>query len=492
MKQDKFYITTAIPYVNAPPHIGHALEFVQTDILARYHRLRGDKTFLATGADENALKNVQAAEKEGISTQKLVDKNTKLFKEFAKELNVIVDGFDRGSDKKTHWPGVHELWKRCDKNGDIYKKSYKGLYCVGHEAFLTKKELVNGKCPDHNTKPDVVEEENYFFRLSKYQKQLEELIESDRYQIIPTSRKNEVLNFIKSGLEDFSISRTKERAKDWGIPVPSDKDQIIYVWFDALAIYTTVVGFGTNDKKFKIWWPADVHVIGKDIIRFHAVYWPAILLSSGLPLPKKLLVHGFITSGGKKMSKSLGNIVDPLGYIKEFGVDALRYYLIAEIPTTDDGDFSREKFIKRYNGDLADGLGNLTSRVLALAQKEDFSDFTKKPPNLEGVDNRLNAVWQEYEAALANFDFRKTIEAVWGFIHFLDEYIESTKPWQTNDKEVIYKLLISLANIGWLIDPFLPAASDKIIKALGIEKDSEKEWHFKPKKIESLFPKIDD
>ncbi len=479
----KFYLTTAIPYVNAPPHVGHALEFVQADVIARYRRLKGDEVFLTTGADENALKNVQAAERVGLSVQELVSKNAELFKELAKKLNVKYDGFGRGSDQKNHWPGVVELWKRCEANGDIYKKPYRGLYCVGHEAFLTEKELVKGLCPDHQTKPELVEEENYFFRLSKYQKELERLIEGGEYRIIPESRRNEALAFIRQGLEDFSVSRSNERAKNWGVPVPEDDSQRIYVWFDALNIYQTTVGYGTDEKIYRKWWPADLHVIGKDIIRFHAVYWPAILLSAGLPLPKALLVHGFVTSGGEKMSKTVGNVVEPLEYVDEFGTDALRYFLLAEIPTTGDGDFTRKKFLARYNSDLANGLGNLAARILTLAEGREFADLSGE---LETV---LKKTWDEYYLAIENFDLRKSVEVVWGLIHILDEFIDRKKPWESKDEVVLAALSAGLANVAFLVRPFLPETSDKIFSGLGVSPD-DTAWVFKPKKIHPLFKKI--
>ena len=365
----KFYITTAIPYVNANPHLGHALEFVQTDVIARYQKLLGKDAFLTTGADENSLKNVQAAEEAGITTQELCNKNAEIFKELALKLGLSFNSFLRSSIKKDHWPGVHKLWELCKKSGDIYEKKYKGLYCVGCEAFYADNELVNGLCPEHKKKPEVVEEENYFFRLSKYQKRIEKLIETGELRIVPETRKNEVLSFVKRGLEDFSVSRSKERAKGWGVPVPDDDSQIIYVWFDALNIYQTAIGFGTNEKLYKKWWPADLHVIGKGIIRFHAVYWPAILLSAGLQLPKSILVHGYITIEGHKMSKSLGNIVNPSDLLKKYSADALRYFLIKEIHVANDGDFSEKALVSRINGELVGDLGNLIYRVLSLAEK---------------------------------------------------------------------------------------------------------------------------
>ncbi|HXF43912.1 MAG TPA: methionine--tRNA ligase [Candidatus Paceibacterota bacterium] len=488
---NKFYLTTAIPYVNAPPHLGHALEFVQADVIARYRSLKGDEVYLTTGADENALKNVRAAEKEGVPVQELIDRNAKLFGDFASKLNVRYDGFGRGSDQKNHWPGVVELWKRCEARGDIYKKSYDGLYCVGHEAFLTEKDLVNGLCPDHQTKPELVAEENYFFRLSRYQKKLEELIGSGDYRIIPDSRQKEVLNFIKGGLEDFSVSRSNDRAKNWGVPCPGDPSQRIYVWFDALGIYLTTIGFGTNKGKFEKWWPADVHVIGKDIIRFHAVYWPAILFSADLPLPKTLFVHGFVNSGGQKMSKTVGNVIDPEDYIKEFGADALRYFLLAEIPATEDGDFTRDKFITRYNADLANGLGNLAARILTLGEGFDSSGL-EVDGNLKSL---IDGTWGEYNAEFSlssshPFNTNGAIRKVWDLIHSIDEFIQTKKPWESKDKKVIYSLLYSLGNIAFLVRPFLPDTSDRIFAGLGVS-PSDTVWVFKPKKIQPLFPRFE-
>ena len=301
----KFYITTAIPYVNAPPHVGHALEFVQTDVIARYHRLLGEDVRFQSGADENALKNVESAEKEGIPVEQLVKRNSEAYRCIKEKLNISFDDFIYTTDEKKHWPGVYKLWKAGEQAGDIYKKKYQGLYCVGCEEFKFERDLdEEGKCPEHQKKPELIEEENYFFRLSKYQKQLEKLIESDQLKIIPEKRKNETLSFIKSGLEDFSISRSKERAKGWGIPIPGDDSQIIYVWYDALANYITALGYGReNDKDFKRYWPADLHVIGKGILRFHAVYWPAMLISARIEIPKAIFIHGYITADTKTYTR---------------------------------------------------------------------------------------------------------------------------------------------------------------------------------------------
>jgi methionyl-tRNA synthetase len=348
----KFYITTAIPYVNAPPHMGHAQEFVQTDTIAAYKKLKGYDVFLTTGSDENSIKSVQAAAKEKISAQALCDSNSAKFRKMAAEIGLSYDAFVRSSDKAAHWKGVEKLWDMCLKAGDIYKKTYSGLYCVGCEAFYTEAELVNGLCPEHLRRPEVVSEENYFFRLSKYASKLKKLIESDKLKITPDFRKSEMLNFIDQGLEDFSVSRSAERSKDWGIPVPGDSTQKIYVWFDALTVYLTGVGFGKDDAQFNRLWPADVHVIGKGILRFHAIYWPAMLMSAGLALPSEIMIHGYVTAGGQKMSKSLGNGVDPMQMLGKYGKEPLRYYLLRNIPTFEDGDFSEKELVNVSNSEL--------------------------------------------------------------------------------------------------------------------------------------------
>jgi methionyl-tRNA synthetase len=366
MMVNKFYITTAIDYVNASPHLGHALEKVQADVIARYHRISGGKVFYLTGTDENSLKNVKAAREKGISIKELVDENAKKFYQLKKILNLSFDDFIRTTQER-HIKGAQKLWLSCQN--DIYKKTYKGLYCVGCEEFYKKEELIEGFCPEHKTEPELVEEENYFFKLSKYQEKLKKIIEKNELKIIPETRKNETLSFIEKGLEDICVSRSEKRASGWGIDVPGDRTQKIWVWFDALSNYITAVGFSDDEKKFKEWWPADLHVIGKGILRFHAIYWPAILLSAKLPLPRAIFVHGYITVSGQKMSKSLGNIICPFKLVEKYGTDATRYFLLREIPATEDGDFTIEKFEKRYNSDLAKGLGNLVARTMALILK---------------------------------------------------------------------------------------------------------------------------
>jgi len=362
----KFYITTSIPYTNALPHIGFALEAVQADVLARYHKKLGEGVFFLTGTDEHGLKIKKAAKAVKKTPQEFVDEISARFLELTKVLNISNDDFIRTTDKKRHWPAVKKLWLKLKDNNDIYKKKYKGYYCSGCEAFVTEKDLVQGKCPIHQKEPELIEEENYFFRLSKYLPVIKKEIEKGDLKIIPQARQNEVLGYIKTGIEDVSFSRAKE--KYWGFEVPGDPSQIIYVWGDALPNYISAIGYEKETKQFKKLWPADVHCIGKDILKFHAVIWPAMLLSAGLELPKSIFVHGFINVAGQKMSKSLGNVVDPFELIKKYGVDTVRYFLLREIPSTEDGDFTREKFEQRYNSDLASGIGNLVARVNAMAR----------------------------------------------------------------------------------------------------------------------------
>ncbi|MEO7911713.1 MAG: class I tRNA ligase family protein, partial [Roseiflexaceae bacterium] len=341
--QATWYVTTSIPYVNAQPHIGHALEDVQADVLARYHRLKREDVWFLTGTDENSLKNVRAAEREGIPTQALVDRNAAQFYALRDSLDLSFDDFIRTSVDARHQAGVQKLWEACARNGDIYQRAYSGLYCVGCEQFYAESELVDGLCPEHLIAPELVEEQNYFFRLSRYADRLRELIETDQLRIVPRTRKNEVLGFIRGGLEDFSISRSRVRARGWGIPVPGDAEQVTYVWFDALGNYITALGYADDAARYQRYWthnPQRAHVIGKNIIRFHAIYWPAMLLAAGVLPPTDIFVHGFVTVDGRKVGKSLGNAIDPVALAERYGTDVLRYYLLREIPSTGDGDFS--------------------------------------------------------------------------------------------------------------------------------------------------------
>lgn len=460
MKQKTFYVTTAIPYVNAAPHVGHALEFVQGDVIARYHKMLGESVLFLSGGDENALKNVQAAEDVGKDVQVFVDENSVLFEQLAKKLDVDFDVFQKGSSD-VHYKSSQKLWKKCYENGDIYKKEYTGLYCVGCETFYEKSELnEQGECFEHpGKKLDEVSETNYFFRLSKYQDQITSLITNNELMIVPESRKNEILSFISQGLEDISISRSNKRAKDWGVPVPEDPNQRMYVWFDALNIYQSGVGFGWNEEKYNNTWPADVHVIGKGIIRFHAVYWPAFLLSAGLKLPKTLFVHGYFTVDGAKMSKTVGNVVDPVSLIDTYDVDVLRYYFLREIPSTSDGDFSERRLREIYSADLANGLGNAVSRVAKLCEKSNFSFPLSSDYGLStSVAEHLNA-----------FSFDKALAYIWDveIRKSVDEFFSEKKPWTLEGEElhaVLAQSVESLRQIAVDLSPFMPQTSEKIKK----------------------------
>jgi len=445
-----FYVTCAIPYVNAPPHVGHALEFVQGDVVARYHALLGKDTMLLSGGDENALKNVQAANKAGIPVKQFVDTNTEKFLELTKALGCRFDVWQKGSDEKHNFVAAQKLWELCKK--DIFKKSYEGLYCVGCEQYYTKEELdENGQCLEHpGKKLDVVKEENYFFRLSKYQDQLVQLITNDTIKIIPDFRKNEMLSFLKQPLQDISISRSNERAKNWGVPVPGDPSQRIYVWFDALNIYQSGVGFGWDEKMYDKWWPADVHVIGKGITRFHAIYWPAFLLCAGLKLPKSIFVHGYFTVNGAKMSKTVGNVIDPFTLIEKYGADPLRYYFLREIPSTADGDFSESRFKEVYNADLANGIGNLTARIAKLCEL-----------NAVHIKNTLPAF--SANSHVDQYEFSLALEELWKDIKKLDVQINTDKPWETKDATQIKKYITQLIHIAVALQPFLPDTARKIL-----------------------------
>lgn len=505
----KYLITNAIPYVNARPHIGHALEFVQSDVIRRYHQVFGDETLLLCGGDENAIKNVQAAEEADKPIQEFVDENTELFYQLSKKLNVAFDVWQKGS-APNHHTSSQKLWELCTASGAIYKKKYEGPYCVGCELFYEKKELnEKGECEEHPGKPlEEVSEENYFFRLSNYEPRLKEIFSSGQIQISPQHRTNEVLAFINQGLKDISISRSNKRAKNWGVPVPNDATQRMYVWFDALNIYQSGIGFGAQEpsegarlqgeaedkrgstglssrrfteKDYRYWWPADLHVIGKGILRFHAVYWPAFLLSAKLPLPKAIFVHDYITVDGQKMSKTLGNVLDPLPLIEKYDADALRYYLLSKISPFADGDFSEEKFKEVYNADLANGLGNLVARVARLCESANFT--------VMGSENRNSTHLihtEAYSEALLEFRFNDALSSVWEKIGRLDKYLDDEKPWalqKTNDqrlKTILAHAVDQIQEIAALLEPFLPETAKKI------------ESQFKGPKIVSqkpLFPR---
>ncbi len=449
------FISTAIPYVNAAPHIGHALEYVQTDAYVRFQKLLGNDIIFVTGSDENSLKNVQAAEKAGVSTEQLCKTNAATFANFKNLLNTDFDVFFRTTDKN-HFAGAQKMWKLCEK--DIYKKKYRGLYCVGCESFYTENELVNGLCPEHKTRPEIVEEENYFFKLSNYEAQIKDLIESDKIKIYPTYRKNEVLGFIKQGLQDFSISRSVKRAHGWGVPVPNDPNQIMYVWFDALMTYINAIGFYNHSENYIKYWEnaaERIHVIGKGILRFHAVYWIGMLLSAGLPLPTKEFVHGYLTINGEKISKSIGNVISPDDVVAKYSQDATRYYFLREIPPFSDGDFSYSRFNELYNADLANNLGNLVSRLARLAS------------NINYV-HRHNSEYELYpnvEKSLEEYRFDEALKFIFSEITKLNKFIDKKTPWKLAENELKEFLQIAVEQlllIAWNLQPFLPKTADKI------------------------------
>ena len=475
MEKKKFYLTAAIPYVNAKPHLGHAQEFVEGDTIARHKRQRGFEARYISGADENSLKNVQAAEKEGITPRELCDRNCAAFTELAEALNVKFDVFFRSSSQ-VHVKSSQELWRRCGESGDIYTKTYRGLYCVGCELFYTRDELnENGECFEHPGRPlEEVEEENYFFRLSKYQRELEHLLESQEYAVVPETRKNEALSFVRRGLEDFSISRSVARAHGWGVPVPDDPGQIMYVWFDALNVYRS----SSPD-----WWPADLHVVGKGILRFHAVYWPAILLSAKLPLPKKLFVHGYITVSGQKMSKTVGNVVDPLALVERYGADAVRYYFLREIPAYEDGDYTDQKFVERYNADLANGIGNFAARVTTLAAGMGLLPTTLETP--DEVVLEIKRARERVEEGMRDFKFHEALAAIMALVSYGDGYVNAHKPWETKDAGTIFALVAILEDTAQLLLPFLPKTAETILAALERTSDG-----ITVKKVSNLFPRV--
>ncbi|OGZ58151.1 MAG: hypothetical protein A3B96_02765 [Candidatus Spechtbacteria bacterium RIFCSPHIGHO2_02_FULL_43_15b] len=502
---NKFYITTAIDYVNGNPHIGHAFEKIFADVLARYHRDTGDNVFFLTGTDEHGVKNVKSAEAAGIPVREFTKKNSDKFKELAKTLNISNDFFIRTTDKEIHWPAVEKMWRVLDKAGDIYKKKYQGLYCVGHEAFVTRKDLTDGKCALHKKAPDMVEEENYFFRLSKYTPKIKEAVTSKKLRIVPDSSLNELMNLLEDGLEDVSFSRPSKDLK-WGVPVPGDPSQTIYVWCDALVNYISAIGYGSEDSgsktsNFNKFWPADLQVIGKDILRFHAAIWPGMLMSAGLALPKVLFAHGFISVGGEKISKSVGNVIDPFELIEKYArlgpseliADAMRYYLLREIPSTRDGDFTIERFEERYNADLASGLGNFVSRVVTVGAKCISGEFDGAES--EDVKRQIKKVWAEYREFVESFRFDEALQAVWGLISYGDKFVDSEKIWELAKSDPkrfqsdIFELCVILANVAKMLGPFLPRTSEKIFDQLGA-KPSGDNWKFQLKKGEAMFPRI--
>jgi len=484
--KNKFYITTTLPYVNASPHIGFALEIVQADVVARYRSLSGDEVFFNTGTDEHGLKIYQKAIEEKKDPQKYCDEYAAKFDSLKEKLNLSYNNFIRTTDKY-HIKAAQEFWKKCEASGDIYKKDYKTKYCVGCELEKTDSELVDGKCPIHpDRKIEIIEEENYFFRFSKYQKLLLDLYDKNPNFVIPEHRQKEIYNFVKSGLQDFSISRLKTKMP-WGVSVPGDDKHVMYVWFDALINYISCLGWPEDEKKFVSFWgtkknPNAIQVAGKDNLRQQTAMWQAMLISAGLPNSRQVFIHGFINLEGQKISKSSGVVLpNPIELVDKYGIDTVRYYLLREIPAYEDGDFSVERLEQRYNADLANGLGNLVARVLTLTDKNKIE--SKKPE--KDILKTVEETKKNYCKAIEGFEFNEALDGIWKLIGFCDKYVNDNRPWELAkiDKkkleQVLSNLLYCLSEISDLIAPFLPETSEKIKN------------QFKTGKSEILFPRIE-
>ncbi len=506
-----FYITTPIYYPSAKLHIGHAYCTTIADAIARFHRLEGDDVFFLTGSDEHGLKIQQKAEEAGVTPIEYTDKIVAGFQNLWKRLSISNDDFIRTTQKR-HERVVQEVFRRIYAKGDIYKGEYKGLYCTPCESYWTEHQLdENGCCPDCHRPVQEVAEEAYFFKMSKYQDRVLQYIEDHPDFIQPVSRRNEMINFIKQGLDDLCISRT---SFNWGIPVPIDPKHVIYVWFDALTNYLTPIGYLDNPEMFEKYWPADLHLVGKEIVRFHTIIWPCILMALDLPLPKKVYGHGWLIVDGDKMSKSKGNVVDPIGLIDEFGADAIRYFLLREINLGQDGNFSRDALIGRINSDLANDLGNLLHRTLSMTLK--FQDGVVKAPAGESdVDRSLKEDAREtvafFEQNMEDMQLSLTIKKVWAFISRANKYIDETAPWalakdpakKQELANVLYNLTEALRVISVLISPFMPTTAVRIWRQLGLAQDFAsvrtediEQWGGVPAGLhvgtpEQLFPRIE-
>ena len=468
----KISITTTLPYVNADPHVGFALEIIQADIYARYNRLIGNDVFFNTGTDEHGVKIHRKAKESGVDTQEYVDKYAEKFGVLKEKLNLSYNAFIRTTDPK-HIKSAQEFWRLCNKNGDIYKKEYKVKYCVGCELEKTDSELENDKCPVHpNMEIELIEEENYFFRFSKYGEKLLKLYEDRPDFVVPEHRLNEIKSFVKRGLNDFSISRLKEKMP-WGVPVPDDEEHVMYVWFDALVNYISTLGW--PDDMYREWWPS-IQFAGKDNLRQQSAMWQAMLMSAGIEPSKQILIHGFINSGGQKMSKSLGNVINPVDVVDKYGTDALRYFLARHINPFEDSDMTMERFHEAYTANLVNGLGNLVSRVMRLA--ETHLDEPIERPEAVGFP-------KEYTEAIEKYEFNKAMDYIWKLISDADQRMTDEAPFKVvkTDKEkgkkIISELVVEVYKIGRLLNPFMPE-TNKLIK----------ETVLKNKKPEIMFPRI--
>ncbi len=476
---NKFYITTPIYYASGEPHIGHAFAVIFADVIARYKRQKGFDVFFLTGTDEHGSKIAEKAKAAGKNPQEYVDEISKLYADLWKSLQIQNSDFIRTTSEK-HKAGVEKFIEKLWQAGDIYQGEYEGLYCAGCENFILEKDLANGLCPDHLLKPELVKEKNYFFNLKKYIPFIKEKIGNNELKIIPESRKNEILNILSANLPDFSVTREKVQ---WGIPFPYEKEQIIYVWADALTNYLSGLDF-PDGEKFKKYWPADAHIIGADINKFHSIYWPALLMSAGIALPRKIFVHGLFTVNGQKMSKTLGNVIDPKVLIEKFGPDATRYLLLSQFPAFEHGDINENGFMEKYNADLANGVGNLFGRVFAMARRFEIKE--------SGLDNEvvkiINETKEKYEKWMENFQLFEALKEVFVLVKFLDKYINEKQPWKSpeNLPQILNSLLSGVEEIIVLLSPFMPQKMEAANDFLNRLKSGK----IQPDEKLGLFPRV--
>ena len=489
----KFYITTTLPYVNDRPHIGHVLEFIQADVIARYHRQLGDEVIFNVGTDEHGIKVYRKAIEQNKDPQKFVDEYSQYFKNLKEQFNLSFTNFIRTTDPD-HIKATQEFWNLSKANGDIYKKNYKIKYCVGCELEKTDSELEDGKCPIHpNLKIEEIEEENYFFNFSKYQKELLNLYKTRPDFVLPENKLNEIKKFVEAGLNDFSVSRLKSKMP-WGVPVPDDPEHVMYVWFDALVNYISTLGWPKDKSKFGDFWPG-VQIAGKDNLRQQSAIWQAMLLSAGLPPSKQILIHGFITNTGQKISKSSGNAIDPIGIVEKYGIDPVRYYLLREIPSDEDGDFSIEKLEARHNGDLANNLGNLVSRITKLIETSLGGQLDLQKNSIEDkISRKISEIEERYRKEIEKFRLHEAMAAIWDLLSFANAYIDDRKPWADSVSdhllETLATSLVLILKGTELLEPFLPDTAEKIYEIFGCDKNSGTIGYIQIKDHKPLFPRL--